>query len=415
MARTAYWIANPTSGWLSTPTGAQIKAGKLSNGTTDAAFAGSEAFAAESGTGQITEATAISGASAGTQYTIAWTIWDDVADNYATPAVGTIRTVYLLSCDAVSYSLSGQAADLAATRAVVADAGSYALSGNAADITFARAIPLDAGSYAVTGRDATFVAGKAITLDAGSYVVTVRDATFAVSRAVSLDAGSYSVTGRDATLSYTPLGQFTLSCDAGSYALTGFDATLILSRAVALDAGSYAVTGNDATITKGITIALDAGSYTLTGGDIATSRGYAIGLDAGSYTLDGREADLSYSGAPPPAPAPVKRGAGGSRFVEARKRLPMPFLIDWLTNEEPSEETKRVITEIKAGRPIPRDAKPPKGPENISAERLAREILPYRAFQFETYLSDLVFASRTIEKAVSIARERDDEDILLLL
>jgi hypothetical protein len=415
MARFAYWIAHPTTGWLSTPTGAQIKAGKLSNGTTDAAFAGSEAFTETAGTGQITEATAISGASAGTEYTIAWTIWNDEADDYATPAVGTIRTVYALSCDAGSYSLSGQAATLAVSRAIAADAGSYALSGNSADITLSRALAFDAGSYAVTGRDATFVAGKAITLEAGSYAVTGHDATLTVSRSVAFDSGSYSVTGRDATLSYTPLGQFTLSCDAGSYALTGLDATLIVSRSVPLDAGSYAVTGNDATITKGITLALDAGSYTLTGGDIATSRSYAIGLNAGAYTLDGRDADLSYSGAPPPAPAPVKRGAGGSRFVEARKRLPMPFLIDWLTNDEPSEETKRVITEIKAGRPIPRDAKPPKGPENISAERLAGEILPYRAFQFQTYLSDLVFASRTIENAVSIARERDDEDILLLL
>jgi len=371
------------------PSAAQIKAGNSGTGAATWA-AGSGAGVAWTGTGQQVVA---SGLAAGTTYKSSAVVSDGVTDG--TPVhSAAFRTSYLLTCDAGSYSLSGQAATLAVGRNVTLDAGSYAVTGNAATLTIARALALDAGSYAVTGRDAALT----------------------VSRTLALDAGSYSVTGRDAALDYFEAGDYPpLNASAGTYALTGRDAALTVSRALSLDVGSYTFTGGDATLSRRYALAADAGSYALDGGDVATKRDYALVCDAGHYTISGRDASLIYSGAPQAPQEPQARGGGRSRFVEARKRLPMPFLIDWLTNEEPSAQTKRVIAEIKAGRPIPRDAKPPKGPENISATRLAVQILPSRAFVFKTYLADLVHASRTVEKAVALATERDDEDILMLL
>ena len=58
MARTAYWVIDLAS--YAAPSNAQIAAGQRTGGVA-AAWAGSEAFAATSGSGTITEATAASG------------------------------------------------------------------------------------------------------------------------------------------------------------------------------------------------------------------------------------------------------------------------------------------------------------------------------------------------------------------
>jgi hypothetical protein len=91
----AFWVVHPTSGWLSTPTGLQIRLGQLSN-SSPAAHAGSEVATDTSpGSRQIDEATAITGLSAGVSYTLAWTVYDAQADQYATPAVGTVTPTLL--------------------------------------------------------------------------------------------------------------------------------------------------------------------------------------------------------------------------------------------------------------------------------------------------------------------------------
>lgn len=83
MARTAYWVIDLASG--SAPSNAQIAAGQ--NGGGSAAIAsGSEAFAATSGSGTITEATTVTSLSSGTEYRLSWTIYDDVAANYPASA-----------------------------------------------------------------------------------------------------------------------------------------------------------------------------------------------------------------------------------------------------------------------------------------------------------------------------------------
>jgi hypothetical protein len=79
-----------------------------------------------------------------------------------------------------------------------------------------------------------------------------------------------------------------------------------------------------------------------------------------------------------------RRGGGSATWLQARKkaqkRLALQLWYDYLTQKEPAAETKRAIKEIKAGRPIPGDIKLPKGPAEVSATKLAAEIIRERLF-----------------------------------
>lgn len=120
--------------------------------------------------------------------------------------------------------------------------------------------------------------------------------------------------------------------------------------------------------------------------------------------------------APEAAPTRRSRRAGARTKLESdRRRLALQWWYDYLTKPQPSEQTKRVIAEIKAGRPIPQDAKPPKGPDNISAQTLADRILPERRIEAENVLAHMVDMQKVVENALRIAQEREEEELLMLL
>jgi hypothetical protein len=415
MARTAYWIVVAAADYTGTPpSGLQVRNGQQSNGSATGVTAGSEAFAAESDTGTITEATAVT-LSAGTAYKIAWTIYDDVADDYATVAVGEyVTTVDLVaSAIAVSGAVSatgdiqiGTSFDISAT--AVAVSGALTTSGDI-EITPPGDLDLAADPLALSG------------------VLSV-SGDIEIGTSFDLAADPLSVTGALSASGDIEIGtSFDVSASAisvsGTVAVSG-DIESSVDPILEVVADPLSITGTisasgDIQIGTSFDLATDPIAITGTlsaSGDIEI--GTSFDLSASPVALTGSlstSGDIQSSTDPVVVVAPRKRGGGVNRFVEARKRLPMPFLVDWLTNDEPTEATQRVIREIKAGRPIPQDAKPPKGPENISPARLASAILPNRAYAFDTWLSDLIVTSRAVEKAVQIARDKDDEDILLLL
>jgi hypothetical protein len=90
MARTAYWVIDLSS--YTAPTNAQIAAGQRT-GSVAAFKSGSEAFAATTGGGTITEATTVTGLSAGIEYRLSWTIYDDVAADY--PASAPLHATFI--------------------------------------------------------------------------------------------------------------------------------------------------------------------------------------------------------------------------------------------------------------------------------------------------------------------------------
>ena len=117
-------------------------------------------------------------------------------------------------------------------------------------------------------------------------------------------------------------------------------------------------------------------------------------------------------GAEPEVVVRQRRGHA-SRWVQARQRMALQTWIDYLTEEEPAEATKKVIAEVKAGRPIPQTKA--KGPANISAERLADKIIPSRLWAAKNLIVDNVDVQRVVLNAIRIAQERDDEEVLMLL
>lgn len=204
---------------------------------------------------------------------------------------------YTLTADAGSYTVTGQAATLAASRQLALDVGSYTVTGNSAGLLASRLLNLDTGNYTLTGNDAGIIVGRLLSAGSGSYTVTGNDAGLIVSRLLSAGAGSYTITGYDVTLTYNPAGgpTYTLALDAGSYAVTGRDAGLIASRLLTADTGSYALAGGDVTMLAHRLLSAAAGSYTLTGGDVAMLVSRILGTDAGSYTVTGHPVTFSYS------------------------------------------------------------------------------------------------------------------------
>jgi hypothetical protein len=374
MALIAYWVAHAAGSWPGTPTGAQVKAGQLSTGSA-ASYSGSESGVATSGTIQIDEATAITGLAAGTAYTTAWVVYDDVALTYSNVTTGDVTT------------------------------------GNAYTLT------ADGGTFAYTGGDATLTFNRTLAADSGTFSYTGGDAGLAFNRKLIADSGTFSYAGGDATLTYSGAGgpTFTLPADGGTFAYSGGDAGLTFNRTLAAESGAFSYTGGDATFTRARPIAADGGTFSYAGGDATFLRSYVLDAESGAFSLSGGDADLLYSGAPPVEPTARRGGAWkGTGWQKARQRIALQTWWDYLTEETPTESTKRIIAEVKAGRPIPQ-TKTPKGPPSISAEKLAEKIIPSRLWAAENLIVEHVELQRVVAKAIRIAQERDDEDILMLL
>lgn len=229
--------------------------------------------------------------------------------NTATRSAGTLVEVledlgdgggpdYTLALDAGSYTLTGNAANVLASRLLALDAGTYAITGNDAGLLVGRLLALDAGAYAVTGNDVSALVSRLLALDAGSYSLSGHDAGLLVSRLIGFDAGSYALTGLDVGLQYNQLGgpDYTLALDSGSYTLSGGAVGLTVRRKLALDSGSYATAGNNVDLLARRLLAMDAGAYTLSGNDAALVVSRLLELDPGSYTLAGFAVTLDYSG-----------------------------------------------------------------------------------------------------------------------
>lgn len=74
------------------------------------------------------------------------------------------------------------------------------------------------GSYTLTGQAVGLTASRTLTMAQGSYVLTGQQAVFIVPRTIMVDQGSYALTGQAANL--------TSSNPPGSYALSGQNVTL---------------------------------------------------------------------------------------------------------------------------------------------------------------------------------------------
>jgi hypothetical protein len=264
-------------------------------------------------------------------------------------------------------------------------------------------------------------------------------ATHPTSGALAADAAAIAGTAVHRTL-HTTSGA--LAADAAAIAGTATHLTLhatsgALESQAATIAGDAAYEVGGATHpTSGALAAQDAAIagtaahltlHTSSGAlasDAATVAGSAAHLtlhtSTGALAADAAQVSgVAFIGDEPP-PAEVERGNGtSSGFVRARKaierRLHLQRLLDHLTEEEPAAETKRIIRAVKAGKPIPADPKPPAVMPEVSASKLADKIIPSRIAAVEQAQAQGLDIQRVVLRAIQIARERDDEEVMLLL
>lgn len=110
---------------------------------------------------------------------------------------------------------------------IAADSASYSLTGTAATLKASRNIAADSASFALTVTAAGLKVDRKLTAVSASYALTAQTAGLAVSRKLGADSASYSLTAQDADLVYTPAsGGYTLSAESASYVLSAQDVTL---------------------------------------------------------------------------------------------------------------------------------------------------------------------------------------------
>ena len=255
MAQTAYWVIAPTSGW-STPAAADIRLGTVSGGV----VYGSET-APGSGSGTITEATLVTALSAGTGYTVAWTVYDDVALTYSNVEPGTFTTLnpVSVSVPAAALTLTAYAAAVTASahQTVSVPAGALTLTGYAPTATASehQTVSVPAASLTLTGY------APAVNIS-GSQTVSppLRTLTFAASRPMSRPATisrSRSLSSALTLTGYAPSVEVnanqTVQVPASALTLTGYapTATTTGHQFISVPAAALYLSPHDPTVSNG--------------------------------------------------------------------------------------------------------------------------------------------------------------------
>lgn len=215
------------------------------------------------------------------------TEWVEIV--HYTPAT----TVYTLTCDAGSYSLTGTSATLKAIRKLIAATDAYIMTGTSAALALRKTLSATPGAYALTGTDATIRSTRKVIATPGAYAISGTNAVVRAVRKVVATPGSYAETGTDATLKTVRK----VIATPGTYALTGTQATVKAIRRLVATPGTFAESGTDATLKAIRKLLADPGSYALTGtsADLYVATGpqiYTLVCTPGAYTMSGTSATL---------------------------------------------------------------------------------------------------------------------------
>lgn len=135
-------------------------------------------------------------------------------------------TVYTLTADTGSFTVSGTVAALRIARKIIASAGSFSVTGTAATLKCTRTISTGSGTFTVTGTAAVLRIARRITAASGSYTVTGTAAGLKVGYKLICGSGSFVVTGTDADLMYSQHHRV-LTAESGNFLITTPDTPLI--------------------------------------------------------------------------------------------------------------------------------------------------------------------------------------------
>jgi MSHA biogenesis protein MshQ len=199
---------------------------------------------------------------------------------------------YTLTADSGSFSLTGNAAGLIASRKIIAETGSYVFSGIDAGLLVTRKIQCEAGLFALTGNDAALLAGRVISASTGAFIFTGNDADLihapTGNYTLGADTGVFTLVGQNASLKADRL----ISAGAGAFNVTGIDAALIGGRKINADTGSYLLTGIDASLLANRIMPASNVVYLITGQSAQLLKGYKVVAVSGQFLLNGQAIDL---------------------------------------------------------------------------------------------------------------------------
>lgn len=106
----------------------------------------------------------------------------------------------VISADAGVYAFSGQVSGLLRGAVLSANSGTFSLAGQNAQLVYAsnRIVSAQAGSYLVVGQAASLKSSKVISAESGSYLVNGQVAQFLRGLKLSANAGNYLLSGQTA-------------------------------------------------------------------------------------------------------------------------------------------------------------------------------------------------------------------------
>ncbi len=242
-------------------------------------------------------------------------------------AVGEISGAYTLACVTGSFTLTGNAAGLLASRQLPGATQSYALTGNAASLTVGRKVAANVATFSLTGTPAGLTAqrrmvaaqgalsltgvatglraGRLLTATTRAYALTGVAVNLTAARRLSCAVGALTLTGVAAGLIYAPTGGYTMAAATGSFALTGVPVNLRATRL--LPAALYAVTltRNPAGLFAGRLLTAAVRALALTGQPAGLRAARRLVADTRALVLYAPSVGLVYSGAPAPVVAAV--------------------------------------------------------------------------------------------------------------
>lgn len=253
----------------------------------------------------------VNSGSSTTAPTVAATLAGTLTNVRGPVALLCIREAISLDAQPASFSLTGSNATTTITRSVVTSPASYAITGADATLTYVATalwqvswaemeIPVGAvslslnaetGTFSLTGNAATLSATRVLNSAFGSYAISGSPATLQAVRLLNSSSGAYSVTGVAATLTYTPASRV-LDAASASYSLTGAAASLAVSRNLNLQSGSYSLTGSAATLARTLTLLASPASFVVAGSGCSLLVTRNVNLVNGTYTISGAAATV---------------------------------------------------------------------------------------------------------------------------
>jgi len=192
-----------------------------------------------------------------------------------------------------SFTITGQATSLLASRLLDGDQGSFTLSGQVTGLFASRLVEADQGSFTLSGQAVGFQLTKYLGADQGAFTLAGQVTGFQLTKYLGAGQGSFTLTGFATGLAKT----FSMVAGSGSFTFTGSPSNLLLARILEAGQGSFTLTGFAAGIAKTFTLAADQGSFTLTGYDAGLTRTRVLLASQGSFTLTGYDAGLQKIGA----------------------------------------------------------------------------------------------------------------------